>query len=195
MNRIKQIFAISAFSLMVLALPSIASAQWRDRDRNDDYYGNSRYNRNINATIQNLRNRARNFEQLTNRVEDRRDDRDDRWGNRGGYGGNIGRIEDLADRFSRATERLAREYRNDRDLRDSRNEANEVLNIGNQIESELSRTRNRNLDRQWSQIRNDLRILANTFGNGGYNNPYPNNRYPSNRNGDWRSRVPFPLPF
>lgn len=195
MNRIKQIFAISAFSLMVLALPSIASAQYRDRNRNDDYYGNARYNRNINATIQNLRNRARNFERLTNRVEDRRDDRDDRWGNRGGYNNNIGRLEDLADRFAKATDRLAREYRNDRDLRDSRNEANSVLSIGNQIESELSRSRNRNLDRQWAQIRNDLRILASTFGNGGYNNGGYNDRYPTNRNGDWRNRVPFPLPF
>jgi hypothetical protein len=192
MNRIKQIFAISAFSLMVLALPSIASAQYRDRDRNDDYYGNARYNRNINGTIQNLRNRARNFERFTNRLDDRRDNRNDRWGNRGG---NYGRIENLADQFAKATDRLAKEYRNDRDLRGSRNEANRVLSIANQIESELSRTRDRNLDRQWSQIRNDLRILANAFGNGGYNNGGYNDRYPSNRNGDWRNRVPFPLPF
>lgn len=192
MNRIKNIFAIGAFSLMVLALPTIASAQWRDRDRDDDYYGNARYNRSMVATVQNLRNRARNFERFTNRVEDRRDDRDDRddrWGNRGGwYGGNVGRLEDLADRFADATNDLAREYRSDRDLRDSRNEMRRVLDLGNQIESELSRTRSRNLERQWSQIRYDLRALANYY-NGGYN------RYPTNRNGDWRSRVPFPLPF
>lgn len=183
---------------MVLALPTIASAQWRDRDRDDDYYGNSRYNRNMRATVQNLKNRARNFERLTNRVEDRRDDRRDRddrydpWGNRrngGNYGGNYGRLEDLADRFAKATDDLADEYRNERDYNDSRDEARRVLDIGNQIESELSRTRNRNLERQWQQIRYDLRSLQNAYG-GGYNN-----RYPTNRNGDWRNRVPFPLPF
>ncbi|MDM7922862.1 MAG: hypothetical protein QUS14_11225 [Pyrinomonadaceae bacterium] len=192
MKRFKQIFAIGVFSLMVLALPSIASAQWRDRDRDrdDDYYGNARYNRNMNATIQNLRNRARNFERVTNRIEDRRDDRDDRWGRRGNWGGNYGRIEDLADRFAKATDRLAKEYRNDRDLRDSRNEARRVLDIANDIENELRNTRDRNLERQWSQIRYDLRALSSYYGSGGYNN-----RYPTNRNGDWRNRVPFPLPF
>ena len=189
MKGFKQIFAIAAFSLMVLALPSIASAQWRDRDRNDDYYGNARYNRNMNATIQNLRNRARNFERVTNRVEDRRDDRDDRWG-RGNRGGNIGHLEDLADRFARATDRLADEYRSERDYRDSRDEARRVLDVANDIENELRNLRNRSLERQWSQIRYDLRALSSYYGNGGYNN-----RYPTNRNGDWRNRVPFPLPF
>ena len=87
MNRFKNLAAIFAFALMVLALPSIASAQWRDRDRDDDNYRNSRYNRNIRGTLQNLKNRARNFERLTNRVEDRRDDRrDDRWGRNGTTG-------------------------------------------------------------------------------------------------------------
>ena len=81
MNRISRFFAISAFALMILGLPAIASAQWGNRDRDDDY-GNGRYNRNLRATIQNLKNRARNFENVTNRVEDRRDDRDDRYDDR-----------------------------------------------------------------------------------------------------------------
>jgi hypothetical protein len=204
MNRISKLFAVSAFALMLLALPSVTSAQWSGRDRDDDYYGNGRYNRNLRATIQNLKNRARNFETATNRVEDRRDDRDDRynrgpWGNRNGgwnnRGGDYGRLEDLADNFRRATDRLEDAYGNGRNLNGSRDEARRVLDIGGQIENELRNLRgNRNLERQWSQIRYDLNAISNVYGgyygNGGYNN----NRYP-NRNGDWRNRIPFPLPF
>src|SRR5688572_13310867 len=198
MNRISRFFAISAFALMILGLPAIASAQWGNRDRDDDYYGNGRYNRNLRATVQNLKNRARNFESATNRVEDRRDDRDDRYGNRGPWGGNrnggrnggdVGRLEDLADSFRRATDRLEDAYGNGRNLNGSRDEARRVLDIGGQIENEIRRLRGgRNLERQWSQIRNDLNVIASVYGgyngNGGYN-----------RSGDWRNRVPFPLPF
>ena len=196
MNRISRFFAISAFALMILGLPAIASAQWGNRDRDDDY-GNGRYNRNLRATIQNLKNRARNFENRTNRVEDRRDDRDDdRYGNRGPWGnrnggrnGDVGRLEDLADSFRRATDRLEDAYGNGRNLNGSRDEARRVLDIGGQIENEIRRLRGgRNLERQWSQIRNDLNVIASVYGgynrNGGYN-----------RSGDWRNRVPFPLPF
>lgn len=189
MNRFKNLAAIFAFALMVLALPSIASAQWRDRDRDDDNYRNSRYNRNIRGTLQNLKNRARNFERLTNRVEDRRDDRrDDRWGRNGGWnnrGGNVGRIEDLADRFRKATDELADDYGNGRNIRNSEDEARRVLDIGNQIENEISRTRgNRQLMNEWSRIRQDLRIVSDVYG-------YNYNR--NNRNGDWRNRIPFPF--
>lgn len=205
MNRISKILAISAFGLLLLGLPSVASAQWRDRDRDDDYYGNNRNNRNLRATVQNLKSRARRFESATNRAEDRRDDRDDRrnggiWGGRNGSwnrrGGDYGRLEDLADRFRKATDKLADKYGNGRNLNGSRDEARRVLEIGNQIENQLRNLRgDRNLERQWSQIRYDLNAISNVYGgyygNGGYNDR--NNR--NNRNGDWRNRVPFPLPF
>jgi hypothetical protein len=61
MNKVKTFIGIAAFSLVVLALPSVASAQWGGYGRNDDYYGNNRYNRNLQATARNLKNRARNF--------------------------------------------------------------------------------------------------------------------------------------
>ena len=190
MNRITKFFAVGAFALMFLALPSVASAQWGGRDRDDDN-GNGRYNRNIRGTIQSLKNRARNFEQQTNRAEDRRDDRDDRWGGGGIWGnnrnrrnGDVGRLEDLADSFRRATDRLEDAYGNGRNLNGSRDEARRVLDIGSQIENELRNLRGgRNLDRQWSQIRRDLNIIADVYG-GGYNN---------NRNSDWRNRLPFPF--
>lgn len=216
MKSIKGLIALGVFSLVVLALPSVASAQWRDRDRNDDYgrnggYGNGSYNRNIRGTIQNLKNRASNFERTTNRVEDRRDDRDDRRGNRnGGWGnqrnrggwygnGNVGRIEDLADQFKRATDDLADDYGNGRDLRNSQDEARRVLDIGNQIDQELRNVRGgQQLNREWNMIRRDLDAVASVYGygNGNYNRnrngTYNRN---GNGNGDWRNRIPFPLPF
>jgi len=192
MNRITRFFTVAAFALMILALPTVASAQWGGRDRDDDY-GNGRYNRNIRGTLQSLKNRARNFEQATNRAEDRRDDRrsdrdDARWGgiwngNGNRRSGNVGRLEDLADRFRRATDDLADSYGNGRNLNGSRDEARRVLDIGNQIENELRNLRGgRNLDRQWSQIRSDLNVIASVYG-GNY----------GNRNSDWRNRIPFPF--
>ena len=192
MNRITRFFTVAAFALMILALPTVASAQWGGRDRDDDYYGNGRYNRNIRGTLQSLKNRARNFEQVTNRAEDRRDDRrnDAGWGgiwngNGNRRGGNVGRLEDLADRFRRATDDLADSYGNGRNLNGSRDEARRVLDIGNQIENELRNLRGgRNLDRQWGQIRSDLNVIASVYG-GNYGN--------GNRNSDWRNRIPFPF--
>jgi hypothetical protein len=212
MTSIKGLIALGVFSLVVLALPSVASAQWRDRDRDDDYYGrnggygNGSYNRNIRGTIQNLKNRAKNFEKTTNRVEDRQGDRNnDRWGNNrtGGWGnnrnggwygnGNVGRIEDLADQFKRATDKLADRYGNGRNLRNSEDEARRVLDIGNQIDQELRNVRGgQQLSREWNMIRRDLDAVASVYGYGN-NNRNRNGTY--NRNGDWRNRIPFPLPF
>lgn len=187
MKRLTNIASIFALALVVLALPAIASAQWRDRDRDDDYYGrndrNGQYNRNIRGTIENLRNRARNFERRTDQIDDRRNDR---------YGGRdrFGDLENLADRFSKATDKLADKYGNGRNMNNSRDEARRVLDIGSQIESLMYNTRsNRNGGNEWNQISYDLRIVANAYGlnyGGGSRN---------RSGGDWRNRVPFPLPF
>ncbi len=207
MKSIKGLIALGVFSLVVLALPSVASAQWRDRGRNDDYgrNGNQGYNSDIRGTIQNLKNRAKSFEKATNRIEDRRDDRDDRWGNNrnggwgnnnGGYGnGNVGRIENLADQFKKATDDLADDYGNGRDLRNSEDEARRVLDIGNQIDQELRNIRGgQQLSNEWGAIRQDLNVIGQVYGYGGYNNNR-NRNGTNNRNGDWRNRIPFPLPF
>ena len=191
MKGFTRIASIFALAIVVLALPAVASAQWRDRDRDDDYYGrnddyrNGRYNRNIRGTIQNLKNRARNFERRLDRIDDR-NDRNDRYGRRN----RISDLEQLADRFARATNDLANEYGNDRAMRDSRDEARRVLDIGSQIESVMYRSGGaRNVSNEWNQISYDLRVLADAYGlnySGGRNR---------NRSGDWRNRVPFPLPF
>ncbi len=193
MNRFKNIIAISAFSLLILGLPAIASAQWRDRDDDDDddNYGRGRYTQNIQGTVRNLKNRARNFERRTDRRDDRNDDRyEGRYGNRRNYGGNV---EDLADRFARATDDLEDSYGRGRNLNNSADEARRVVDIARQIDQALYNTRgDRGLQNEWSQIRNDVRLVANTYGLN-YNDRNRNNR--SNGNGGWRSRVPFPLPY
>lgn len=189
MKRFTKIASIFALALVVLALPSIASAQSRDRNRDDDNYNrnddnynrNGRSNSNIQGTIQSLRNRARNFESRLDRV----DNRNDRYGQNNRYDN----LEQLSDRFSRATNDLANAYGRGRNMNNSRDEARRVLDIGSQIENELYRSRsNRNATNEWNQISSDLRVISNAYGLN-YNN---GNR---NRSGDWRTRVPFPLPF
>lgn len=199
MKRFTKIASIFALAFVVLALPSLASAQRRDRDyrnddyygrnnrNDDDYYGNNRYNRNIRGTIQNLKNRARNFERRLDRVDDRNEGR---WN---GRNNNIDTLEQLADRFARATNDLADEYGNGRNMNESRDEARRVLDIGSQIENAMYRSRsNRNISNDWNQISYDLRVLADTYGLN-YNNGNRNRN--RNGSGDWRNRVPFPLPF
>ena len=189
MKRFTNLASILALSMAVLILPAVASAQWGNGNGNrndDDYYRNSRYNRNIRGTIQNLKNRARNFERRLDRVDDRRDN--DRWGNNNNR--RFDNLEELADRFARATNDLADEYGNGRDLRGSRDEARRVLDIGSQIDNVLYRSRSRNnqVANEWDKIRYDLRVLADTYGLN-YSNSGRNN------NGSWRDRIPFPLPY
>ena len=199
MNSLKKLVGLVAFSLMVLALPSLASAQWRDRDRDrdDDYYGNrdrnrndnygnGSYNRNLQATVKNLKNRSRQFERRLDRDLDnsRYDDR---------------RREDnlnaLADSFTRATENLDDAYDNSRDYNRSADEARRVLDLGRQLDRALSRARlGGNALNEWNRISQDLNVLANAYG---YNNNNRNNRNNRNsrNNGSWRNNIPFPFPF
>jgi len=186
MNRFKNLITVFAFSLLILGLPAIASAQWRN-NRNDDDYGNGRYNRNLNSTIKNLKNRAKQFEKIVDRELDRSryDDRN-----------REDRINDLASNFRRAAQNLDNEYDSDRDYDRSYDEVRNVLQLGSQLDRAMQRTRlSYNVENSWSQIRQDLRVIADAY-NYNYNNRgNRNNRNNRNNNGDWRSRFPFPLPF
>ena len=191
MNRFRNLAAVFAFSLLVLALPAVASAQWRN-DRNnrndDDNYGNNRNNRNLQATIKNLKNRSKRFEKTVDRELDnsRYDDRN-----------REDRVNDLAGDFRQAARELDDSYDNRRDYNNSSDEVRNVLQLGSQIDRVLSRSRlSSNVQNEWNQIRQDLRILADAY-NYNYNNRDRNNRNNRNNrtNGDWRSRIPFPLPF
>lgn len=183
MNRFKNIISLFAFSLLVLGVPTLASAQWRDRDRNDDYYG--RNNRNINSTVRNLKNRSSQFERRLDRELDRSRYDDRR---------REDSLNELAERFAKAADDLDDAYDNNRDYNRSSDEARRVLDLGSQLDRALSRVRlNSNVNNDWNRIRQDLDVLANAYG---YNNNNRNNRNNRNsRNGDWRNNIPFPFPF
>jgi hypothetical protein len=185
MNKIKSLIGIAAFAFVVLALPSVTSAQWRDdnygRGGNGNYgnvYGN--YN-NLRGVVTRLEQRARNLESRLDRIDDRNDDR---WGN-GRYSRNdrVDNLEVLTDQFMRATRDLRQEFGRGRNLNNSRDEASRVLQIGSQLESQLNRGRgNRNAAGEMRHISSDLRILAQAYGL-----PY----YGVRNNGGWRNNLPF----
>jgi hypothetical protein len=184
MNRIKGAISLFAFSLVLLGVPAVASAQWGGN--NDPYYGGGRYN--IRGTVESLRNRARNFARNVDRVDDRRDRRDDdRWG--GGYD-RFDNLDRLAQQFEDAANDLRNAYGRGRNMNNSSDEARRVLQLGSEIDRVIGNRRgnrrgnNNRVFGEWNQIRSDLRIIADAYG-------YRQN----NGGGNWRNRLPFPLPF
>lgn len=185
MNRFKNLIAVFAFALLILGLPALASAQWRDNDdddyrnnRNGDYRNNRNYNRGgLRSAINRLQNRAEIFERRLDRELD-----NSRYDNR--------RREDnlnrLANDFTNAAERLEDEFDGGRNLNDSYDEAQRVLQLGRQIENALSRSRMGGYSRnEWNAIRQDLNIIADAYG-------YGNNRNRNRRgNVNWRDILPF----
>jgi hypothetical protein len=178
MKNFKQFLGIGAFALMILSLPAIASAQWRN---DDDYYGNNRggyYNGNLQQAVRDLRYQTRNFERQTDRYDN------DDYGN-GGYGGYRNnnrrgdRIEDLADELARAAGRLENKFGRGRNLNNSRDEAQRVVQIASQIASTMGRN-GRNTGNynggEWYAIDNNVRIIANAYGLNYNPRGYRNNR-------------------
>jgi hypothetical protein len=180
MNRIKVWVAISAFGLLVLGLPAIASAQYYPNDpygRNGGY-NNGQYGRNggygnygdMRSTIRDLKNRTRDFQRELDRDLDnsryngtRREDE----------------INRLARDFRNAVGRL-----NDNGNYDRRNdsEVRRVLDLGYQIDRSIGRSRmSYGAQGLWSGIRRDLDVLRSSsqYNSGGYNN----GRYGNGRNG------------
>jgi hypothetical protein len=188
MNRFKNLLAAFAFALLILGLPALASAQWRDdddynRNRDRDYRSNRNYNSgNLRSAINRLANRAESFERRLDRELDR-----SRYNNRNGED----RLNRLANDFTRAAERLEDEFDGGRDYNDSYDEARRVLQLGQQLENALNRSRlGGSVRSDWNTIQRDLDTIADAFGN---NNR--NNRNRNRRNGNWRDNIPFPLPY
>ena len=78
------------------------------------------------------------------------------------------RINRLANDFTRAAERLEDEFDGGRNMDDSYDEAQRVLNLGQQLENALSRSRlGGSAQNEWNSIRQDLNTIANAYG---YNN-------------------------
>jgi hypothetical protein len=183
-NRRKIIPTIIAAVLVALFLPVMASAQgnydpWnRNRDdrrdrRNDDYY-----NRSLRDSIRRVKDRSDDFrDHLDSSLDHSRYDRSRR----------EDRINDVARDFENAADRLKDRFGDGRDLNRSYNEAQRLLQIGVRIDQFMSRNRlDGRVTSDWAQIRQDLRVIANAYGNyGGYNDPY-NRR---DRRNDTRSRI------
>lgn len=222
MNRFRNLTALFAFSLLILALPSFASAQWNDNNRrnNDDgYYGNNNnrnYNRNLQSTIKNLKNNSRQFERRLDRELD-----NSRYDGRN----REDRLLQIAQQFKDATESLDRVYDNRRDYSSSQDEARRVIQLGSQLDRAVSRAGvSGNVSSDLNRIRQDLRVLADAYNynnnnnrNGGYgnnrrgnnnddgdydddddynrNNRNNRNNRRNTNNGNWRNAIPFPLPF
>lgn len=233
MKRINILLTVAAFSVLVLGLPAIASAQYGNggyypNGGNGGYYpngnggyGNNGYYGDIRGTVRDLKDRSRDFERMIDQNE--RAFTYGQYGNNGYYNKDAYKnLKKLADRFKSAADKLEDKY-DARNMNKGYDAANNVLNLGNQMEQSLYSFGNGGLlNGNWSRIQNDLRIVANTYGinyygNNGYypnypngqnypngrypngqnypNGRYPNGRYPNNRNGNWRNRIPFPLPF
>ena len=181
MKHLRSLIAVSAFALVFMALPSIASAQF---GRNGGVFGNSQYN-NLRGTILSLQNRARSLDRQVNIVDNRRDRREDRYG-RNDRNDRFDSLDRLATQFKNAVENLADEYGRGRNMNTSRDEAQRVLGIGSQMDSVIDsarRGRNTNLGNvqsDWNQIERDLNTIARAYGL----------RY-QNQNGGWRDRLPF----
>ncbi len=129
----------------------------RNRDRRGGYGGyggnNGQYNRNLRATIVNLRNKSRHFEDRLDR--ERKYGRDNR---------NYNNLENLSNRFNDAVKKLEREYDDYRDYDRSYDEVRRVLSIGEQLDREISRSRvDRSIRSDWNRIEDDLRTLARAY--------------------------------
>lgn len=198
MNRFRGLITITAFSLVVLCLPAIASAQYGGYGNNNGGYGNGNggYNNggygnyggygDMRSTVRDLKDRARDFQRQLDRDLDnsryngsRREDE----------------MNNLAQQFHNAVNRLDSNgynnngrYNNNNDYR-----MNEVFNLASQIDRSIGRRGlSYNSQNIWQRIRYDLQQLGN---NGGYNNGRGNGR----NNGGWnngnRNGLPSWWPF
>jgi hypothetical protein len=159
-QRILKSFVTTA--ILVLGIPVLTAAQGRDYpySQRRDYPGGqdySRYDRGqLRDAVSRVSDRSRSFENSIDRYLDRsRMDgtrREDR-------------INDEVRNFRDAASSLRNRLGNARGLNNSADEARRLLDLGSRIDTFMSR---RNLDNRaeitWSQIRDDLRTIANAYG-------------------------------
>jgi len=211
MNRVKNIIGIAAFSLMVLGLPAIASAQYgypngypndpygRNGGYNNGGYGNGQYGGygDQASMIRKLKNHTRYF----HRQLDRDLDRSRMNGTR-----REDQINEAAKRFRDAVNDLdnngySNSNNNGRYNNRNDNEMRRVFDQAAQIERAISRAdvsyNTRNL---WSAVRNDLQSLSRGNNNNGRGNNNGsiwgngNGNGNGNRNGN-RNGLPSWWPF
>jgi hypothetical protein len=159
-QRILKSFVTTA--ILALGIPMLTAAQGRDypytqrRDYPSGQY-NFRYDRGqLRDAVRRVSDRSRSFENTIDRNLDRsrldgtrREDR----------------INDEARNFRNAASSLRNQLGDARSLNNSADEARRLLDLGSRIDQFISR---RHLDNRaeitWSQIRDDLRTIANAYG-------------------------------
>ena len=190
-NRRTTILTVIAAALVSLFLPLMtASAQgrydpsWgRNRDGRNDSYRRGYYNeRTLRDAAQRVKNRSRNFQDNLDRALDRsrldgtrREDR----------------LNDVARDFHNAASRFEDRVDDGRNLNRSTNEARELIQMGARIDRVVSRARlDSRASSDWSQIRQDLRLIADIYGirTGDFDSGY-------NRGRDDRRRGSRNFPF
>jgi hypothetical protein len=174
-NRRTLSFSIFAAALLALCLPAVAAAQWTrypDNQRNRNARYDDRY---VRDSVHRLDRLAKDFE----REVDRSLDRSRRDGTR-----SEDRINEQVRQFRNAVSDLKSRVGNGRDLDRSRNEAQRVLQEARQIDRIGNRADYR-VSSLWSQIRQELNVIAQAYGSYGYND---NNR--RSNNNDWWRRLP-----
>jgi translation initiation factor 3 subunit A len=196
-NRRTLKFSIFAASVLALALPVAASAQWDSRDRYPDNRGYGRYDdRGLRDSVHRLDKLAKDFERDMDRALDR---------SRANGSRREDQINNEIHQFRDAVGDLKSRVGNGRDLNRSSDEARRVLQEAQQVDR-IARPRwyDNRLASEWSQIQQELRYISNVYGfryNGSYgrdddyrrNDDYRRDRNNRNRNNDdWWRRIPFP---
>jgi hypothetical protein len=190
MKRIKGFITLGMFSLLLLGIPAVASAQWGGgydpygRNGGYDPYGRNGgydpYGRNVGYgntrnLVRSLKDRSKELQRQIDRELDR-----GRWDD----SRREDRINDIARDFRNAVNRL------DNNGRSNDGEIRRVMDLAGQMDRALARGRfSYNVTGLWQSIRNDLQQLGygyydNRNNRGRYpGNQYPGNQYPSRRNG------------
>jgi hypothetical protein len=190
MNRIKNILTVSTFAFLFLAVPSLVSAQWWPQNQQGGwgnhgggpYYGGG----DSRQLVKRLKDRTKDFQRQVDRELDR-----GRW--------NGSNFEDQVNRavkdFHRAVNRL-----DNGNSRNSQDKYREALNIGQQVDRMIGRTRlSPNTRNLWQGIRYDLQTLGSYYGygRGGWGNQYPQQQDPwgngRGRNGSGRNPSWWPF--
>jgi hypothetical protein len=191
---------VLASAVLALCLPAIAAAQWGRYP--DSRYPDNRYpdnrsygrydDRYLRDSVHRLDRLAKDFERDMDRALDR-------------SRVNGTQREDLinaeAHSFRRAAGDLKSRIGDGRDLNRSAAEASRVLQQAQRLDR-MARPRwfDSRVASEWSQIQEELRIIADAYGLG-YNDIYRGGRNGdyrrqdngrSNTNNDWWRRIPFP---
>lgn len=188
MNNRRTILTVLATALLALCLPALAAAQGSyGRGRNDGYYG--RYDgRSLRDAARRVHERSRDFQRHVDEALDRSRYDDTR---------REDRINDAAREFRNAASDFRDRIGDGRNLNHAGNEAQRLLQLGSRIDRFISRNR---LDSRaasdWSQIRQDLRLIANVYSN--RYDDYDDDRYRRddryrgrrNTNVPWWQRIP-----